>query len=192
MSIGLIAVVHNEARRIEQFIGSARWVCTEMVIVDQASTDGTARIAAEMGANVIYDDHHGYPEPSLALAESHITAPWVLRLDCDEYIPQPRRQWVTMVPETNADWAQLARTTWVGGDVIERDVWHIRMWKRGFVEHGTQLHQPSLPPGYPQLQGERLTSPPGTIYHVKTLVEQHEDNANYERLMGAGVKVGWN
>jgi glycosyltransferase involved in cell wall biosynthesis len=192
MSIGLIAVVHNEAERIGDFLRQAFAICDEAIVVDQDSSDGTAELARGWQATVHTDRHWGFPEPSLAYAEAFITTDWVLRLDADEYIAEEHWDWVRDVPNQTGDWAELARVSTVDGDLIEDNVWHIRMWKKGTVTHGgNRLHAPSMPPGYPQLRGG-IRSPKGVIQHHKTQAEQDLDADNYKRLMEAGIKVGWN
>ncbi len=50
LSIALIA--HNEAHQLRACLASVAWA-DEIVVVENASTDGTAELARELGAKVI-------------------------------------------------------------------------------------------------------------------------------------------
>src|SRR5580693_1999612 len=52
-SLSLCMVVKNEERNLVRCLDSARDLAGELIVVDTGSTDGTARIAAEYGAEVI-------------------------------------------------------------------------------------------------------------------------------------------
>jgi glycosyltransferase involved in cell wall biosynthesis len=84
MSPKVIAVVpaHNEARTVEEVVRTLRELVSEVVVVDDASNDGTANIAAEAGAVVLrnekslgYDGalNRGFAEAALRGAEIIVT-----------------------------------------------------------------------------------------------------------------------
>jgi glycosyltransferase involved in cell wall biosynthesis len=50
--ISVYIIAYNEAGKIADTINSVLWA-DEIVLADSASTDGTDRIAAEMGARIV-------------------------------------------------------------------------------------------------------------------------------------------
>jgi hypothetical protein len=89
VTCGLVAIVKDEADRIDAFIQSAMAVCSSAVIVDTGSTDGTREMldAAERADPriAVHDcawQDFGYNR-SVALALARGTADWLLALDAD-------------------------------------------------------------------------------------------------------------
>lgn len=60
----------------------------QIFVVDCHSTDGSDKIAAEMGATVVYHDWPGLHAKQFNWALDHLplAATWILRLDADEYL----------------------------------------------------------------------------------------------------------
>lgn len=75
----------NEEKLIAGCIGSLSEFCTEIILVDNGSTDGTASIAKEKGCRVV-------SSPTTVIDEGrnvyldYVTTPWVFVLDADERI----------------------------------------------------------------------------------------------------------
>jgi len=86
---GVTAVIltHNEALHIARAVASARQVCSDVIVVDSGSTDGTAELAREAGARVLHNPWVNYARQfAWALEHGGIGTAWVLRLDADELI----------------------------------------------------------------------------------------------------------
>ncbi len=83
LSVAIITL--NESSRIARCLASVDFA-DEVVIVDSGSTDGTARIAGELGARVLVTpDWPGFgPQKNRALAAC--SADWVLSIDADEQV----------------------------------------------------------------------------------------------------------
>lgn len=65
--VSVIIPVFNEQDAIEKVIGEIpKDLVTEVVVVDNGSTDQTARLATQMGARVIREDRRGYGWACLA------------------------------------------------------------------------------------------------------------------------------
>lgn len=82
----IIISSHNEEANIKACIESAQNASSQIVVVDQESTDKTALIAAESGAQVISSPHTRYVEPAREYAVHQAKTPWVFILDADERI----------------------------------------------------------------------------------------------------------
>ncbi len=80
-----VVITFNEADRIGRCLASLALVCTEVVVVDSGSTDGTQALAAAAGAHVVHKDWPGFAkQKNFAIAQA--TQPWVLLLDADEWL----------------------------------------------------------------------------------------------------------
>lgn len=65
--ISVIIPVFNEQEAIQNVIADIpAGLVTEVVVVDNGSTDQTARLAAEMGARIVREDQRGYGRACLA------------------------------------------------------------------------------------------------------------------------------
>ena len=60
MDVSIIISAYNEAARIGPVVRSALWYADEVLVVDDGSTDETARVAEAAGAQVIRQANAGY------------------------------------------------------------------------------------------------------------------------------------
>ena len=81
--ISLFIIAHNEAHRIAACIESARGLVREVIVIDDFSTDNTAQVARELGAQVFERKFDGFANQK-NFALSKVTSPWALNLDADE------------------------------------------------------------------------------------------------------------
>jgi glycosyltransferase involved in cell wall biosynthesis len=93
----------NEADRIERCLRSLSF-CTEVVVLDSGSTDGTRELAAKLGARVetqAFLGHRRQKQRCVDLARHD----WILSLDCDEEVTSELRAEIerTLVAEPPAD-----------------------------------------------------------------------------------------
>ena len=84
MTPGAIIITKNEGHNILACINSLSF-CSQVIVVDSGSIDGTAKIAAEAGAMVFVSEFKDYAsQKNFALKKA--TAPWVLSVDADERV----------------------------------------------------------------------------------------------------------
>lgn len=113
-----VVVAMNERDRIGRCLESLLAVCSEVVLVDSGSTDGTAEFAAGLGVRVVHQPWLGYArQKNLAIAEAG--QPWVLLLDADEWLEPPAREaLVDLFASGRAEradlWLLLRRTHFLG------------------------------------------------------------------------------
>ncbi len=86
LPLSVFIIARNEADRIGATIRAVRDLTDDLVVIDSGSTDGTQRVAAELGARVIHNDWPGYG-PQKRFAEEQCRHIWLLNLDADEVVP---------------------------------------------------------------------------------------------------------
>lgn len=81
-----VILTKNEEKTIKQVILNAQKCAANVLVVDSGSSDKTVEIAEKCGAKVVYrawDDDFA-AQRNFALL--HVTTPWVLYLDADEFL----------------------------------------------------------------------------------------------------------
>jgi glycosyltransferase involved in cell wall biosynthesis len=135
-AITVIIPTRDEALHVARCIDSAR-ALGRIVVVDSGSTDATQRIAREHGADVI---EHAWPghaaQKNWALDNARIDTPWVLFLDCDEYLtPETVAQVQSAVASNAADGYYLARQYVFLGQTLRHAWWYpdhqLRLFRTG-------------------------------------------------------------
>lgn len=134
MSLSVIIIARNEARRIEACLRSARFA-DEIVLVDSGSTDDTVAIARKYTDRVIETEWLGYG-PTKQLALGHATGDWVLWLDADERLPTDLRDEIlSIVVGSEHAGYHIARKTLFLGHWIRHCGWYpgyvLRLFRRG-------------------------------------------------------------
>lgn len=122
--VSVYIIAFNEAGKIADTIKSVLWA-DEIVLADSASTDGTDRIAAEMGARVVQIPFEGFGRlRNCAMAAC--THEWVLSIDTDEQCtPEVRDEILGLLAGTPAHDAYLVpRRNYFMGQWIKHSGWY--------------------------------------------------------------------
>ncbi len=82
--IAVSVIVHNESAELAGCLTSIRGLADEIVVVDCASSDGSARVARRAGARVYRRPNLENLNVNKAYGIARTRAPWVLYLDPDE------------------------------------------------------------------------------------------------------------
>ncbi|MFZ1025150.1 MAG: tetratricopeptide repeat protein [Limnoraphis robusta] len=93
MSLSFCMIVKNEEQNLSRCLKSVKDVVDEMVILDTGSTDRTAEIAQEWGAQVYYFEWCDDFAIARNTALKYVTGDWILVLDADEILAS------TIVPQ---------------------------------------------------------------------------------------------
>lgn len=90
--LSVILPVFNEEMNIRRALESVSWA-DDVWVVDSASTDRTAAIARECGANVVQFEYNGtWPKKkNWAMATLPLKHDWMFLLDADEVLPHAAR-----------------------------------------------------------------------------------------------------
>ncbi|NLR60542.1 glycosyltransferase family 2 protein [Chitinophaga polysaccharea] len=87
MELAVVILTYNESLHLARCLQSVGQVATAIYIVDAFSTDNTVAIAESYGATVFQRKWVNYADQfQWALEHAGITAPWVMRMDADEYL----------------------------------------------------------------------------------------------------------
>lgn len=103
MGISAFILAKNEADCILLCLDSLKWVEQIVVIVDEATTDGTAEICRQAGAEVIVQPWLGFSAQAqlgLDLAQHD----WVLRVDADETVSPALRDELLKLVDTQTSY----------------------------------------------------------------------------------------
>lgn len=82
----VVILTKNEEKTIKQVILNAQKCAANVLVVDSGSSDKTVEIAKKCGAKVVYRAWDDDFAAQRNFALQHITTPWVLYLDADEFL----------------------------------------------------------------------------------------------------------
>lgn len=133
--VSVAVITRNEHRNILDCLRSVAWA-DEIVVVDQASDDGTADAAREEGARVIVSaDWHGFGhQKNLAVAACR--GDWILSLDADERVPKALAQEIAeTILHASEDAFEVPRRSSYCGRFMKHGGWAndhvVRLFRRG-------------------------------------------------------------
>lgn len=167
--ISVCIVCRNEADRLEDCLASVRWA-DEILMMDLSSTDGSALLAARLGAKVISHAPHPIVEPLRNELAAAASGEWILALDPDERIapglPQELRR-LSCLPDIDA--VVIPRMNYDLGyppsNPLHRYEPQLRMYRRA------KVIWPVIPNALPAVPEERkYTIPPSddrVIIHIR-------------------------
>ncbi|ETP71836.1 glycosyl transferase [Lachnospiraceae bacterium JC7] len=81
-------IVKNEEKNIRSALSWGREICCEQVVVDTGSTDGTVKLAEELGARVVSFKWIDDFSAAKNFALDQCSGDWIAILDADEYFSQ--------------------------------------------------------------------------------------------------------
>ncbi len=98
MRVSVVIPTHNEAHSIGRVLADLPSdIVTEILVVDSDSTDGTAEIAAKMGARVLHEPRRGYGRACLTGIANVLNPDIVVFLDGD-YSDRPTELPLLLAP----------------------------------------------------------------------------------------------
>ncbi len=195
-SLSIVLITKNEAANIRDCLLSVAWA-DELIVVDSGSTDGTADIARELGAQVhVHADWPGFgPQKNRALG--YATKEWVFSIDADERVtPELRAEIEEAMRAPRAEGYYCPRLSQFCGRFVHHSGWYpdyvLRLFKRGagwfsdsLVHESVLLHGSTAKLKSPLLHYSYLTAD-----DVERKVE-HYSNAAAQQMLQAGKRSGW-
>lgn len=128
--IAVIILTFNESKHIGRCVQNLRQVSDDIYVIDAYSTDDTVAIAESYGAKVFQNKWVNYADQfEWAFKNCGITAPWLMRMDADEYL-EP-----ALIEEINNRMLEIPED--VAGIYLKRKVLFKGKWIRhgGFYPH---------------------------------------------------------
>jgi len=125
--VSVIIPTHNEAQSIGRVLADLPSdLATEVIVVDSNSNDGTAEIAAKLGARVVQEPRRGYGRACLTGLANTSAADVVVFLDGD-YSDRPAELPILLAPISNG----VADIT-IGGRIGEHGASAALPWHQAF------------------------------------------------------------
>lgn len=153
MSLLTIAIVtYNEEKNIKKCITSCDGIADRILVLDNYSTDKTAEIAKQLGADVIQSKSCVRERIEYALSNENITSGWVLFLDADE----------RMTPESAEEFKNLCEKYRNDSEVNGIVVRYRLHFMGKDLKHG----------GFSPLKKLRAFKP-GTAYYENEKIDEH-------------------
>lgn len=145
-TLSVVIAARNEAHQIAECVRSVSFA-DQVIVLDSSSTDGTADVARDAGAEVHVTDWPGYG-PQQRRGIGLATGDWVLSLDADERItPQLAEEIREAIAQPVAEGYRLPRFSSFCGQFIEHGGWRpdytlrlVRRDRAGFTDHFLHAH----------------------------------------------------
>jgi glycosyltransferase involved in cell wall biosynthesis len=139
--LAAIVLTKNEEENLGRCLTSLLAVDADVFVVDSGSTDRTMEIANRFGAKTAFHAWRNYSD-QMNWATDHLEtdAPWILRLDADEYLtPELAAELLITLPKMPPECTGLLvkrRFMFLGrwmkhGGMFP--LWHLRMWRAGMA-----------------------------------------------------------
>jgi glycosyltransferase involved in cell wall biosynthesis len=195
-SLSVILITKNEATNIRDCLQSVSWA-DEIIVVDSGSTDDTASIAREMGAQVyVHPDWPGFgPQKNRALG--YVGKDWVFSIDADERVtPELRAELEQAMHKASADGYYCPRLSQFCGQFVHHSGWYpdyvLRLFKRGAGRFSDSLvHESVLLTGNTsKLKNPLLHYSYLTLNDVERKVE-HYSSAAAQQMFQSGKRSSW-
>jgi len=162
-TISAYIIAFNEAAKIKAAIESVLWA-DEIVVADSNSTDGTAEIAAALGARVVQIPFQGFGELRNRAIEA-CGCDWIFSLDSDERCTKELRDEILglIAGAPEHDVYRVPRRNYMMGRWIRGSGWYPNFRQPQLFRKGAMRYRPDLVhEGY-----EVLTDKPlGTLRHA--------------------------
>lgn len=162
MSLSAVIITRNEAARLPACLASLSFA-DEVVVLDNASTDGTPGIARALGARVTESPEWPGFGPQKNRAVALAGGDWILSIDADERVtPALQASIVAAMARGGFDAWEMNRRSSYCGQYINHSGWYpdriVRLFRRGSARFSDDLVHETLRAGGPvgRLEGDLL------------------------------------
>lgn len=141
MKLSVVISAYNEEKKIEDCLKSIKDLANEIVVVDNSSTDDTAKIARKFTKKIFSQKN----DPSSIDTQKNFgfekaTGDWILSLDADERVtPELVKEIKDVINEANVAGFWIPRKNILFGKWIEHTGWYpdeqLRLFRKGKGEY---------------------------------------------------------
>lgn len=182
--VSVVIIAKNESQIIGRSIAGARLLTDDIVVVNNGSTDNTARIALDLKCSIYNEDWEGYGA-NKNKGNSYARYDWILSIDADEIIDKELVNALHKLNYSNINVVyDINFKTYFGDRLISFGNWghdhHIRLFNRKLVKWAElPVHETLLLPA--DVTKKKLK---GHIHHysVKDLNECQQKAIYYASL----------
>jgi len=141
-TVSAYILAYNEAEKLKAAAQSVLWA-DEIVVIDSHSTDGTAEIAAALGARVVQVPFDGFGELRNRAIEA-CRGDWILSLDADERCTSAVRDEILalLAGEPPLDVYRVPRRSFMMGRWIRGSGWYPNFRQPQFFRKGSMRYTP--------------------------------------------------
>lgn len=185
-TLAVAMIVKNEARLLEQCLESVASLADEIVILDSGSTDETEAIARRYTDKFYVNAEWPGFGPQRQLAQSHVTADWVLWLDADEVVTDELADSIRKVIAHNnrQHIYNIRRLSWAFGQFIRHGSWNpdvvARLYPTALTTYNDNLvHESVMIP-----KGIKTTTLNGRLLHYtyKNMADHLQKSVKYAEM----------
>lgn len=193
-NLTVVINTRNEEKNLPRLLKSLKPLAASVLVVDMASTDQTATVAKELGAEVLhYKQEHGFADPARNWAFAQVKTEWILVVDADEVLPSELATFVkARIQSPTADVYYLPRKNLFFGQWVKHTGWwpdyNPRLFRAGYLFWPDKVHGP------PEVKGriEHLPAKENLalIHYNYDSVEHFLEKLNrYTSLTASGLKI---
>ena len=177
LPISLVIICYNSGDKVQKVIEYHRPYVSEVIVVDQGSTDDTFEKLKPLCDFIVKRRCKGYSDPDRQWAYSLGNQAFILALDDDEFLQQGCLDNLENLLETGADCIWFKRNNLVDGVSITEafgDDPQCRLWRNGAMKWPVEMHR------FPEAaQNTKVLFSDSWMDHIRTL--EGLKAANYSR-----------
>lgn len=195
-SISAVVITRNEQQNLPGFLDNVGRVVSEIIIVDDNSTDKTKEIAKAAGTHVRFICHPMTEEGGFAgqrnagLAEA--TGDWILNMDCDERLsPELAQEILATLPNSSLNAYRYRRLNYFMNRPMKHGGWDTwnrpQIAKRNAHRFEGKLHETCLIEGSDTMIGQMQ----GLMHHLNdfSLAQRFEKSTKYTALEAERIEA---
>jgi glycosyltransferase involved in cell wall biosynthesis len=184
LTLSVAIITKNEEANLPRTLASIRWA-SEIVIVDNGSTDRTEAIAREFGAKFFVEDWKGFgAQKNSAIAKC--TGDWILALDADEEVSAALAQEIQVLLGGSPRHAGylLPRRNFFLGRWIRRGGYYpdpkLRLFRRGSAQFEERAVHETM-----RCSGSTAQLRAGLLHHAYLTLDAYIEHMNRYSTLGA-------
>ncbi len=184
LALSVTIICYNEAHNLPRLLKSVSFA-SEIIVIDDSSSDDSAKIASEYGAQVFQRKFDGFGQQK-NYAASKATFDWVLSLDCDEEVTPELYQSLKSIIASNQSQHifSVDRKTFYMNHFIRYGGWYPDRVARFYLRTKARFTEPQVHEVLESLNNQTPVVLSGSLNHYSfpSVASQVERNIKYAKL----------